>query len=416
MLARRHGLRPTGQPRGLSLIELLVAVVILAILWSIAAPAVQNARAAARRTQCLNHIRNLGLAAQNFASQDKKLPTLFSVERARLINWGTRAKPLYGPSPWTIQLLPFIEQGPLAERLVETANDPALPAGTDLISLGSTHITVLNCPDDPNDRIGGNLTYAINTGYIGDLWYGKDTLFGYGPKEDPRFPGGPFTKHSSIGYSYRFTGTTEDFNEVTRSTGVAWPDREVDFNHIITADGVTNTLLFAENLQSQRWVGRLPVVFPRPRRIPNDERDPWWLGDLEYTDFAFGLPVAINPASVEEIPYEPWVAEVIDRDESPTAGVAVRGGQKAQSLVLHNNFTGSLAGTILDGRINWNQRNAAEGEAPRPSSAHTGGVNVAFVGGNGKFLSELISPYIYAHLLSWDGSRKGQDIISESQF
>jgi prepilin-type N-terminal cleavage/methylation domain-containing protein len=411
MLADRSRRRTTDRRRGLSLIELLVAVVIIAILWSVAAPAVQNARAAARRTQCLNHIRNLGLAAQTFAdTHDGKLPSLFTVER--VINWGTRAEPLYGPTPWTVQLLPSLEQGALAERLAETANDSSLPTGSDLTSLGSAQISVFNCPDDVNDRIHGNLTYAINTGYIADVWYGQDTIFGFSIEQ--RRPTGPFTKHSSVGYSFRFQGTTEDFQEVTRSIGVAWPDRETELNHIVTADGVTNTLLFAENLQSQRWVGRLPVVFPKPKKVETEETV--WLVDLEYSDFAIGIPVAVNPASVNEFPFDPYVAEVMDRDENPTAGVGIRGGDKSQSLALSNSFAGSLAGTIRDGRINWNQRIAPEGEAPRPSSAHPGGVNVSFVGGNGKFLSERIDAFIYAHLLSWNGSRKGQSIITESQF
>jgi prepilin-type N-terminal cleavage/methylation domain-containing protein len=404
----------TDRARGFSLLELIVVMAILAILWSITAPAVQNARAAARRTLCLTHLRELGIAAQNFSHKDGNLPSLFTMEQ--VINWGTVKEPLYGPSPWTVQLLRYIEQTPLAERLTDAANDPSVPAGTDLASLGSMQIPIFLCPDDPNDGIPGNLTYAINTGYIGDAWYGQDTIFTVAdPCRSPYRPGGPWTKHSSVTYSYRFLGTVEEQHEVTRATGVAWPDRKISLNHISGGDGMTNTLLFAENLQSQRWVGRAPIVVAKRKKTAAKE-SPECLVDLEYSDFAFGIPVAINPGSVNEQPFDPYVGEVIDREESPTAGVCVRGGDKSHSLALNGSFTGSLTGTVRDGRINWNQKTAPEGQAPRPSSAHSGGVNVVFVGGNGKFLSQQISTLVYAHLVTWDGSRKLQSIITGAEF
>ena len=415
MRARRQPLRKAERARGFSIIELVVVVFMLALLWAIAAPAVQNARAAARRAQCLNNIRTLGMAAQTFSEHHNgSLPGLFDVGRP--INWGTRAQPLFGPSPWTVQLLPTLEQGALAEKVRESANDPSLPAETNLASLGSAHVPVFNCPDDPNENVGGNLTYAINAGYIGDLWYGKDTIYTWSEPPHNR-PGGPWSRHSSVNYYYRIQGTENDQHEVARATGVAWPDCQIDFSHITNSDGVTNTLLFAENLQSQRWVGRLPVIFLRQILERTDPQpEPKWLVDLEYSDFAFGLPVAINPSSVNEIFNKPFVAEVIDQKENPFAGVAVAGADKSQALVFSNNFTSSLTGTILDGRINWNQHVAPEGEAPRPSSMHLGGVNVVYVGGNGKFLSQDIDVRLYARLLTWAGYRHGQQVISEAGF
>ncbi|MGE3314648.1 MAG: DUF1559 domain-containing protein [Planctomycetaceae bacterium] len=137
----QKNLKPRSR-RGFTLIELLVVITIIAVLASIALPAVQQAREAARRNTCVNNLKELGLAVHNFNNSFNYLPS--SVRPAGLT-------PLPRIAGLTF-LLPYIEQQNAYSQYDRTLNwnhvnnRPAV----------QNRINILQCPSTPNpDRLDG---------------------------------------------------------------------------------------------------------------------------------------------------------------------------------------------------------------------------------------------------------------------
>lgn len=113
---------------GFTLVELLVVIAIIGVLVGLLLPAVQAARAAARRMSCGNNLKQLGLAMHNYESTHKKLPAL-----------GMASNPGMGQGAWwpysyAIAILPYIEQQPAYDRIMAQAR----PAGPGLPTPWST--------------------------------------------------------------------------------------------------------------------------------------------------------------------------------------------------------------------------------------------------------------------------------------
>jgi prepilin-type N-terminal cleavage/methylation domain-containing protein/prepilin-type processing-associated H-X9-DG protein len=144
-----------AKPRGFTLIELLVVIAIIAVLIALLLPAVQAAREAARRAQCINNLKQLGLATHNYLSANNVFP--------QGIQW---QYDLHGTGCWTsgsclVPLMQFAEQVPLFNAtnfMVDMYNEPNT-------TISATGIASLWCPSDP--KVADLYTYPA--GAVGTL-------------------------------------------------------------------------------------------------------------------------------------------------------------------------------------------------------------------------------------------------------
>lgn len=157
-LRRLRGLRPVS--KAFTLIELLVVIAIIAVLIALLLPAVQQAREAARRTQCKNNLKQIGLAFHNYHDTTRVFPIS--------MGWNTITQDRQGAFSDKVFMLPYLDRAP--EYNQTNFNDYPWDSsgwfGNANITAQSKRLPVFNCPSQAFVTNGGqaNFTYAINIG------------------------------------------------------------------------------------------------------------------------------------------------------------------------------------------------------------------------------------------------------------
>jgi prepilin-type processing-associated H-X9-DG protein len=206
-----------------------VVIAIIAVLIALLLPAVQAAREAARRIQCTNNLKQLGLAMHNYHQATNTFPIgVMGIRSPNLVgNGGTGGSYAAAGDPtgainrrtWAFMILPYIDQGAMANAVnFSLPFNPPTGAANNTIS--ETLIATFLCPDDAttnqidqNNRREGN--YVVNWG--NSNWAQNMTFNGkvYNPFSGPivqgnpvMFIGAPFTMDKSVGIQAITDGTS----------------------------------------------------------------------------------------------------------------------------------------------------------------------------------------------------------------
>lgn len=230
--------RRRTRSRGFTLIELLVVIAIIAVLIALLLPAVQQAREAARRTQCRNNLKQIGLALHNYHDQYQVFPpgcglSSQSPDPGYAVNLTTANRAAsYG---WATYILPNLDQASLFNALnVNSLELCLLMQQAALRPLSQTSITAYRCPSDVapatnNQRAFTNAIFANTApgtssyvGVHGTRWsHGDDWILS---QKDP--------------------------------FGIFWPASRIGVRDI--TDGASNTLMVGErnwDFLSAVWIG-----------------------------------------------------------------------------------------------------------------------------------------------------------------
>ena len=367
-------MHPRAPRRAFTLIELLVVIAIIAVLIALLLPAVQAAREAARRTQCVNNLKQIGLALFNYESSNGVFPMGQSVP----VPNGTNGWSGYGPQA---ALLQYIEAGPIFNS-INFSWDPN-PDGPSTTNPSETaYVTEIKAYLCPSDPYVGSLKDNINS-YYGCM--GTTTLYQQGTSALPPYPAGingnP-TGQSFSGNGIFFYATSSSLSSIT--------------------DGTSNTIAYGESLAGNdtsngyRGNSITNVSVGDPAAVLQDAR----------TNLT-----AVNAAALS-------CAQSLQTQGAAQSG-SVFGSTGSQWITgimaysLFNTIVPPNSNQYQFGGCKFRGSGVLEGvNIMNSQSNHPGGCNMLFADGSVKFLKSSINQLTYMSL----GTKGGGEVVSSDQY
>lgn len=391
-----------------TLVELLVVIAIIGILVALLLPAIQAAREAARRTQCLNNLKQMALACANFESSMRFMPpggpSCVDIQD----QWGGSKLPstwvmggndgatCYGPN-WAIQLYSFLEEGSLAALVKEAAQhsdyvtrsnppddwDMQAKSGRRWRVFHESVSGVMRCPssgidttvpynDSDDSSQGTRLGHLSKGNYV--ACFGGNTMINAVPGEST-FPKNPEPRYAGIFGIVRISKLP-----VGARLGRGTPSAKV-------TDGMSNTVLLSEILT---WNEITETGMPQDESVGqgnDDWRGVWMIPAMGASAFSGKFP----PNSIGSGP--DFLGTSTRRaDQIPACGTGLTADDPLLPCDPAENTRESPNNSFASAR-----------------SAHNDGVNTAMGDGSVDFISDDIEPRVWHAMCT----RAGEDIINQ---
>ena len=219
-----------------------MVIAIIGTLVALLLPAVQNARESARNNTCKNSLKNLGLAMQNYDSNQRELPGYIN-DLVQPNSTKSQGAPSVGrQASWVVALFPYIERS----NEWDLWNDFDQNLGASVPSPAAPEIELLECPSNAPE-IPGNpwLAYVVNAGQ----------MFSDPSRGQNNTPAGPIEQN----VEYVANGVFFDLSKNPNIINGQFDQRESNpplqcsMNYISSNDGTSNTAMLSESLHTFYW-------------------------------------------------------------------------------------------------------------------------------------------------------------------